>query len=155
MTRLALCCAVALLLSLLPAAEALVSPQQARPRLQPLSMWGRKKQPEPPAAPVPPPKPKSSGLSLSSIAQLVGFGAGTPVLGEFEKFDDQGRAIFKLEANNLVDSKGDIIQTRAKFFNQGWTESSDDAIKPPGFWANLLSGGKLQAEWDEANRVSK
>jgi hypothetical protein len=27
-------------------------------------------------------------------------------------------------------------------------ESRDD-IDPPGFWQNLISGGKLQTEWEE------
>lgn len=93
---------------------------------------------------------------LSGMLQLVAMGAGAPMLGDFEKFDDQGRAIFKLEANNLVDSKGDIIQTRAKYFNDGWTPDSEkDAIQPPGFFANLMSGGRLQEEWDAKNRITK
>ena len=79
------------------------------------------------------------------------------MLGEFEKFDDQGRAIFKLEANNLVGAKGEIIQTRAKFFNDGWSEGSASALddSPPSFFNNLLSGGRLMAEWDDRNRVTK
>ncbi|KAJ1443407.1 hypothetical protein B484DRAFT_441608 [Ochromonadaceae sp. CCMP2298] len=61
--------------------------------------------------------------------------------------------MFELEANNLMDSEGNTIQTRGKFFKDGYVEKSDNDFKtkPPGFFSNLLSGGKLQTEWDEAN----
>lgn len=132
-------------------------------RARPLSLWGGggKKNAKAPSPPVPEPVPaaKKGGFNVAGLVQLITMGAGAPMLGEFEKFDDQGRAIFKLEANNFVDGKGEVIQTRAKFFNDGWTDSSEngDALsdKPPGFWQNLASGGRLQSEWDEKNRVSK
>lgn len=83
-------------------------------------------------------------LSLSGIAQLIGFGAGAPVLGEYKGTDPTtGKMFFELEANNLVDSEGNDVQMKGKFFKDGWTEESNDAIKPPGFFANLLSGGKV------------
>jgi hypothetical protein len=114
-----------------------------------LQLWKKPKTPEPtPKKEEPKPKPPN-------LLQLIALGAGAPLLGEFEKFDENGRAIFKLEANNLVDSKGESIQARAKFFNDGWTEDSDESIKPPGFLENLLSGGRLQSEWDEKNRITK
>ena len=37
---------------------------------------------------------------------------------------------------------------KAKYFNEGYVEE-EDGLKPPGFWQNLLSGGKLQSEWEE------
>lgn len=116
---------------------------------------GRGTKPAPKAAPEVVPEKKKS--FIAGLAQLVAMGAGAPMLGEFEKFDDNGRAIFKLEANNLVDANGEVIQTRAKFFNDGWTDSSEEALadKPPGFFANLLSGGRKMEEWDGRNRITK
>ena len=116
--------------------------------------WG-KKAPAPKAAPEVVPEKKKS--FISGLAQLVAMGAGAPMLGEFEKFDDNGRAIFKLEANNLVDANGEVIQTRAKFFSEGWTDASEEALsdKPPGFFSNLLSGGRKMEEWDGRNRKTK
>lgn len=61
---------------------------------------------------------------------------------------------FELESNNLYDSNGNDIQQRAKFFKEGWVEDSE-IEKAPGFFQNLLSGGKLQQEWDEKFRKSK
>ena len=120
----------------------------------PGSGWG-KKAPAPKAAPEVVPEKKKS--FISGLAQLVAMGAGAPMLGEFEKFDDNGRAIFKLEANNLVDANGEVIQTRAKFFTEGWTDASEEALvdKPPGFFSNLLSGGRKMEEWDGRNRKTK
>ena len=114
-----------------------------------LQLWKK------PKAPEPTPKKEEAKPKPPNLLQLIALGAGAPLLGEFEKFDENGRAIFKLEANNLVDSKGESIQARAKFFNDGWTEDSDESIKPPGFLENLLSGGRLQSEWDEKNRITK
>jgi len=113
-----------------------------------------KKQQSPQAqakAPVAEAEAKKSGFGIANLLQLMAMGAGAPMLGEFEKFEDN-KAIFKLEANNLVDSEGNVIQTRAKFFENGWVEDGADSIKPPGFFANLVSGGKLQEEWDNKNR---
>jgi len=120
-----------------------------------LQLW---KKPKAAAAPEPTPKKQEETKpKLPNLLQLIAFGAGAPVLGDFEKFDEQGRAIFRLEANNLVDSKGESIQARAKFFNDGWTEESAESLRqaPPNFFANLLSGGRLQSEWDEKNRITK
>jgi len=129
------------------------SPRTVEPsRMKPLNLWGKKKSPPPEPVSEPVPEKKKG---ISGLLQLIAFGAGAPLLGEFEKFDEKGTALFKLEANNLVDSKGEIIQTRAKFFNEGWTEASEQAIKPPGFLENLLSGGRLMEEWDSKNRVTK
>lgn len=86
----------------------------------------------------------------SGLAQLITMGAGAPSLGEFKEIDDRGRAIFELEANNFVDSEGNVIQTRAKFFENGYVTGSEDDIKAPGFFKNLLSGGAAIREWEEA-----
>lgn len=78
------------------------------------------------------------------------MGAGAPSLGEYKRTDESGRMIFELEANNFSDEKGNPKQTQAKYFNEGYV-GEDFADKPPGFWSNLISGGKLQREWDERN----
>jgi len=88
---------------------------------------------------------------ISNLVQLITMGAGAPMLGEYKETDENGRMIFELEANNYVDSDGRIIQTKAKYFTDGYVED-DFEVKPPGFFANLLSGGKLQAQWDEQFR---
>ena len=63
-------------------------------------------------------------------------------LGEYKGMDPEtGKMMFELEANNLNK------QTEAKYFSDGYTES-DFVSPPPGFWSNLISGGKLQQEWD-------
>ena len=50
---------------------------------------------------------------------------------------------FKLEANNFMNSKGEDLQTKAKYFKDGYVDTrEDEEVKPPGFWANLVSGGK-------------
>lgn len=100
---------------------------------------------------------KSKGLTIGGLVQLVLMGAGAPGLGEYKGTDPTtGKMMFELEANNLVNSKGEDIQTKAKFFKEGWVEGSDESIeKPPGFFENLISGGRLQEEWDKKNRKAK
>jgi hypothetical protein len=110
----------------------------------------------------PPPQPedakgeKKGGLTIGGLVQLVLMGAGAPGLGEYKGTDPTtGKMMFELEANNFINAKGEDLQTKGKFFKDGWVEGSTDALdKPPGFFANLLSGGKLQEEWDARNRKS-
>ena len=92
--------------------------------------------------------PKKEPNFWSGLAQLMTMGAGAPSLGEFKEFKD-GKAMFELEANNLVDNEGNVIQTRAKFFNEGYVAGSDDDIAAPGFFENLMSGGKAMRDWEE------
>lgn len=88
-----------------------------------------------------------SKLTLGAVIQLITMGAGAPSLGEYKETDENGRMIFELEANNFL---GEL---KGKNFKDGWVESSEDAIeRPPGFFQNLLSGGKLMEEWDQRNR---
>ena len=87
-------------------------------------------------------------ISFSNLLQLITMGAGAPSLGEFKRIDETGKMFFELDANNYVDSEGVSIQTKAKYFNEGWVESKD-IEGAPGFWENLLSGGRLQTEWEE------
>eukprot|EP01041_Mallomonas_annulata_P007187 gene7187-14651_t len=90
--------------------------------------------------------PKIDGKNL---IQLLLMGAGAPGLGEFKEIDKDGKAIFELEANNFMDAQGNDLQTKQKYFKEGWVE--DEGLKgAPGFWANLLSGGRLQSEWEES-----
>ena len=42
-----------------------------------------------------------------------------------------------------MNSKGEDLQTKAKYFKDGYVDTrEDEEVKPPGFWANLVSGGK-------------
>ena len=76
------------------------------------------------------------------------------MLGEFDKIDPvTGKMLFKLEANNFADKDGNSLQTKAKYFENGYVDR-DDGNTPPGFWENLKSGGKLQADW-EAKMIAK
>jgi len=85
-------------------------------------------------------------IGLGALIQLVTMGAGAPSLGEFKRWEGT-KAIFELEANNLVDKEGNSLQTKAKYFLDGYVEAEGE--KPPGFLDNLLSGGKKMEEWSE------
>ncbi len=37
---------------------------------------------------------------------------------------ETGKLFFKLDANNLVDSKGESVQMKAKFFQDGYVEGN-------------------------------
>lgn len=94
---------------------------------------------------------KNKGFSLSALVQLITMGAGAPSLGEYDYTDDSGRMFFKLEANRAYDEKGNSMQLKQKYFESGYVEdSSEGNAKPPGFFANLLSGGRLQTEWENS-----
>ena len=111
-------------------------------RLRPLLVKGRADKEGKSEAQTSPKK-----LTLGAVIQLITMGAGAPSLGEYKETDENGRMLFELEANNFL---GEL---KGKNFNEGWVESSDDAIeKPPGFFKNLLSGGRLMEEWDKKNR---
>ena len=43
---------------------------------------------------------KKGGLTLAKLVQLIGMGAGAPMLGEFKGVDERGALQFELEANN-------------------------------------------------------
>mmetsp|Transcript_26205 Transcript_26205/g.33875 ORF Transcript_26205/g.33875 Transcript_26205/m.33875 type:complete len:90 (-) Transcript_26205:204-473(-) len=82
-------------------------------------------------------------MNFEALVQLVTMGAGAPSLGEFQGVDEDGKLMFELEANNYVDSEGNL--KRNKYVDEGWVDNSED--KAPGFFENLLSGGKLQSEY--------
>eukprot|EP00596_Hydrurales_sp_CCMP1899_P001811 CAMPEP_0119035194 /NCGR_PEP_ID=MMETSP1177-20130426/2141_1 /TAXON_ID=2985 /ORGANISM="Ochromonas sp, Strain CCMP1899" /LENGTH=107 /DNA_ID=CAMNT_0006993161 /DNA_START=218 /DNA_END=541 /DNA_ORIENTATION=- len=92
-------------------------------------------------------EPEKPKFTFSKLIQLIGLGAGAPMLGEFRGMDENGKMMFELEANNLVDSEGNSLQTKKKYFRDGYVEEKND-MSPPGFWSNLISGGKLQGEWE-------
>ena len=85
-------------------------------------------------------------IGLGALVQLVTMGAGAPSLGEFKRWEGT-KAIFELEANNLVDSEGNSLQLKKKYFLDGYVE--DEGEKPPSFFENLLSGGKKMEQWTE------
>ena len=53
---------------------------------------------------------------------------------------------FELEANNFN------LDDRGSYFDDGWVAEDDGA---PGFFENLMSGGKLQREWDQKRKSGK
>ena len=57
---------------------------------------------------------------------------------------------FELDANNLVDAEGNSLQMKQRYFNEGYVEDKDKGNPPPSFFENLLSGGKLQEEWENS-----
>lgn len=88
-------------------------------------------------------------IGFAQLFQLITMGAGAPSLGEYKGTDPNGKMFFELDANNFLDSDGNSLQTKQKYFNDGYVEEDTGDKKPPGFWANLVSGGKLQQEWEK------
>jgi hypothetical protein len=100
---------------------------------------------------------KAFGIDFSGLAQLMAMGAGAPMLGDLKKTNfnrpeaEGGAALqFELEANNFFDKKGDI--QKGKYFESGWV---DDGESGPGFFENLMSGGKMQRDYDKRRDAGK
>lgn len=73
-------------------------------------------------------------IGLSGILQVIASGAGAPFLGDFEGVDKEtGKFMFSLEANNLVDEKGNPRQTQMPYFESGWVDPEDEARAKEGF----------------------
>lgn len=87
-------------------------------------------------------KPK---MSLGGLFQLITMGAGAPSLGEFKEWDGT-KAMFELEANNFADADGNV--RRGRYVDDGYVDS-DVSDAPPNFFANLMSGGRLQREYTD------
>ena len=87
-------------------------------------------------------------IGFGEMIQLITMGAGAPSLGEYKRTDENGKMFFELDANNFADAEGNSLQTKQKYFIDGYVED-ENSDKPPGFWSNLLSGGKLQSEWEK------
>lgn len=51
---------------------------------------------------------KQPKIGFGALVQLITMGAGAPSLGEFKRWEGT-KAIFELEANNLVDNEGIVI----------------------------------------------
>ena len=98
------------------------------------------------------PEKKKPGIDFSGLAQLMAMGAGAPMLGDLKEtnFNDPTKPdlMFELEANNFSDEKGDL--KKGTYFDDGYV--ADDAEEGPGFFENLLSGGRLQKEFDDRKR---
>jgi len=116
------------------------------PRAAPRAMFDmfKSKEPEPPEEPEKA-KPK---ISLDGLMQVMAMGAGAPMLGDLKKTNfkkpeaEAGAALqFELEANNFD------LDARGKFFDSG--SDKDAEYDNPGFFENLMSGGKLQREYDK------
>jgi hypothetical protein len=98
-------------------------------------------------------KPVEKKLSLDGLMQVMAMGAGAPMLGDLKKVNlnkpeaEGGAALqFELEANNFN------LDDRGSYFDDGWVAEDDGA---PGFFENLMSGGKLQREWDQKRKSGK
>jgi hypothetical protein len=82
---------------------------------------------------------KESGVEKKKVGwkglvQLITAGAGAPFLGDFEGVDKEtGKFMFSLEANNLVDEKGNSKQTNMPYFENGWVDPEDEARAAQGF----------------------
>ena len=67
-------------------------------------------------------------LGWKGLVQLITAGAGAPFLGDFQGIDEEtGKFMFSLEANNLVDEKGNSKQTSMPYFESGWVDPEDEA----------------------------
>lgn len=98
-------------------------------------------------------KPVEKKLSLDGLMQVMAMGAGAPMLGDLKKVNlnkpeaEGGAALqFEHEANNFN------LDDRGSYFDDGWVAEDDGA---PGFFENLMSGGKLQREWDQKRKSGK
>ena len=72
-------------------------------------------------------------IGLSGVVQLITAGMGAPFLGDFQGVDDDGKFMFSLEANNLVDENGESKQTKMPYFESGWVDPEDEARAKEGF----------------------
>lgn len=65
-------------------------------------------------------------IGLGGLVQLVTAGLGAPFLGDYQGVDKEtGKLMFSLEANNLVDEKGESKQTKMPYFESGWVDPED------------------------------
>ena len=111
---------------------------------------------------MPKEEPKEDGeakdekkLTLDGLMQVMAMGAGAPMLGDlkktnFDKPESEGGAAlqFELEANNFD------LDDRGKYFDNGSTGTST-TYDNPSFFDNLMSGGKLQREYDDRMRQQR
>jgi len=83
-------------------------------------------------------------IGFSGLVQLITAGMGSPFLGNFEGVEKEtGKMMFSLEANNLVDEKGDSKQTAMPYFESGWVDEKD-LEKEKEKQKKKRSGGKFK-----------
>jgi len=66
-------------------------------------------------------------IGLSGVLQLITAGMGAPFLGDYQGVDKDGKFMFSLEANNLVDENGNSKQTQMPYFESGWVDPEEEA----------------------------
>ncbi|KAL7546877.1 hypothetical protein ACHAWF_011172 [Thalassiosira exigua] len=86
-----------------------------------------------------PPEKKITG---GGLVQLITAGMGAPFLGDYQGVDDDGKMMFSLEANNLVDEDGNSKQTQMPYFENGWVEEKDETEVNSG-------GGGFKFPWQK------
>jgi hypothetical protein len=75
---------------------------------------------------------EKKSVGLQGILQLIAAGAGAPFLGDYQGIDKEtGKFMFSLEANNLVDEKGNSKQTQMPYFENGWVDENDKGFQWP------------------------
>lgn len=75
---------------------------------------------------------EKKSVGLAGILQLIAAGAGAPFLGDYQGVDKEtGKFMFSLEANNLVDEKGQSKQTKMPYFENGWVDENDTGFQWP------------------------
>ena len=79
-------------------------------------------------------------ISAGGLVQLITAGMGAPFLGDYQGVDEDGKMMFSLEANNLVDEQGRSKQTQMPYFENGWVEEKDET-QP--------SGGGFKLPWQK------
>lgn len=99
---------------------------------------GSPKEEEEPAAEEEPEKKISAG----GLLQMITAGMGAPFLGDYQGVDDDGKFMFSLEANNLVDADGNVKQTSMPYFENGWVDEEEEAEKKAG-------GGGFKLPWQK------
>lgn len=79
-------------------------------------------------------KVEGKDIGLKGLAQLITAGMGAPFLGDYQGVDKEtGKLMFSLEANNLVNEKGESKQTAMPYFENGWVDPEDLKRQEEGF----------------------
>eukprot|EP00571_Detonula_confervacea_P016016 CAMPEP_0172307996 /NCGR_PEP_ID=MMETSP1058-20130122/8729_1 /TAXON_ID=83371 /ORGANISM="Detonula confervacea, Strain CCMP 353" /LENGTH=141 /DNA_ID=CAMNT_0013020319 /DNA_START=98 /DNA_END=523 /DNA_ORIENTATION=- len=81
-------------------------------------------------------------ISAGGLMQMITAGMGAPFLGDYQGVNDEGKMMFSLEANNLVDEEGNSKQTAMPYFENGWVEEKDES-EPKS------SGGGFKFPWQK------
>lgn len=86
-------------------------------------------------------KPEAK-ITAAGLLQLITAGMGAPFLGDYQGVNDEGKMMFSLEANNLVDEDGNSKQTSMPYFENGWVEETDESEAKS-------SGGGFKFPWQK------